>query len=52
MDQLSLFDRSSSYRFPEKLLEYDPGFLSREEADTLQREILATTNWRQTSIRM
>ncbi|RZM26740.1 MAG: alpha-ketoglutarate-dependent dioxygenase AlkB [Pedobacter sp.] len=52
MDQLSIFDDTESYRFPEKLLEFQPHFVEDEEATALKELLIANTNWQQTTIKM
>lgn len=52
MDQLSLFDKTAGYRFPAELLEYHPGFLTAAAATALQTQLMTTTNWKQTTIKM
>lgn len=52
MNQLSLFGSDEFYEFPKDLLEFKEAFLSSEEADRLQDELLKNTPWKQRSQKM
>lgn len=52
MSQLSLFDAEEFYKFPKDLVEYRGHFLSSEEADLLQEQLLHTAPWEQHNQKM
>ncbi|GAA4180615.1 alpha-ketoglutarate-dependent dioxygenase AlkB family protein [Sphingobacterium ginsenosidimutans] len=51
MDQLSLFE-NEGYHFPEELLDFEPSFLTTQEADQLFDLLLNAVPWQQTFRKM
>ncbi|ATL75925.1 2OG-Fe(II) oxygenase [Chryseobacterium piperi] len=52
MDQLSLFNSDEYYQFPQELLEYTEHFLQEHEATALERKLMETVSWNQTTQKM
>jgi len=52
MEQLDLFDKNESLRFPEKLLEFYPAFLDHKTCAILLRQLVEEVAWRQPVIQM
>lgn len=52
MQQLSLFGANESLSFPEKLLEYFPGFLESQQSISLMHQLIKDVPWRQQVIQM
>ncbi len=52
MEQMKLFEDADLYRLPVDLMEYQPGFFSKEESDAYFQILSCTTPWKQKEVKM
>lgn len=52
MEQMKLFEDADLYRLPVDLMEYQPGFFSKEESDAYYQILNCTTPWEQKEVKM